>query len=237
MDNPQRPPRPETGAEPAAEALVAERLGVFGGSFDPVHLGHLTVVRAALGAGSLDHLVLVPARISPHKLERPPTDGARRVELLELALDDLEPELRSRLSIWTVELSRPGPSFTVDTLTELIERRGPGRPRPHFVMGQDSVAGLPRWRSVERIFELVDPMVVPRGGEGPLAASIAALEGQLEASLVKRLCDGALPLVDASAASSTAVRTVLGGEANGALDLPLAVARRIEQLGLYGSGG
>ncbi len=138
------------------------RIGVFGGTFDPVHVGHLAIAQAALETAGLDRVVFVPARRSPLKDSEPVAGEADRLAMLVLATKD-EP----RFSVSSVELDREGPSYTVDTLEAL-------RPTGDLflILGSDALADLAKWRSPERIKELASLLVARRpGAPEPDAAS------------------------------------------------------------------
>ncbi|MDQ2953039.1 MAG: nicotinate-nucleotide adenylyltransferase [Chloroflexota bacterium] len=130
------------------------RLGVFGGTFDPVHVGHLAIALAALESARLDRIVFVPARRSPLKERGPEASEADRLLMLQGAVKD-EP----RFAVSGVELDRDGPSFTVDTLEAL-------RPQGELflILGSDALADFPRWRSPERIRALAKILVARRPG-------------------------------------------------------------------------
>lgn len=130
------------------------KIGVFGGTFDPVHVGHLAIAQAALDTAGLDRVVFVPARRSPLKDREPAASAADRLAMLVLATKD-EP----RFSVSRVELDREGPSYTVDTLEAL-------RPTGDLflILGSDALADLAKWRSPERIRELAKILVARRPG-------------------------------------------------------------------------
>lgn len=133
------------------------RVGVLGGTFDPVHRGHLTLadtVRTALG---LDEMRLMPAHIPPHRAS-PQVDAEVRAELVRLALADY-PEL----TLDTRELRRHQPSFTVDSLAALRAELGPAA-GVYFVMGMDSLCALDRWHRWQALVELANLVVVARPG-------------------------------------------------------------------------
>ncbi len=130
------------------------RLGVFGGTFDPVHVGHLAIALAALESAKLDRIVFVPARRSPLKGRGPAAGEADRLLMLEAAVKD-EP----RFAVSRVELEREGPSYTVDTLEAL---RADGE--LFLILGSDALADFPRWRSPERIRALAKILVARRPG-------------------------------------------------------------------------
>ena len=139
------------------------RVGVFGGTFDPVHVGHLAIALAALQSLRLDRIVFVPARRSPLKGAPPAASAADRLAMLEAATKD-EP----RFSVSRIELEREGPSYTVDTL-EALSAEG----ELFLILGSDAVAELDRWRSPERIRALATILVARRPGAPEPDARVA----------------------------------------------------------------
>lgn len=138
------------------------RLGVFGGTFDPVHVGHLAIAHAALESVPLDRVLFVLARRAPLKEHEPVAGEADRLAMLELAVAG-EP----RFSVSRVELDREGPSYTVDTLEALAgsDGRPSGRPDELFlILGSDAMAALPRWKDPDRIAKLATLVVAERPG-------------------------------------------------------------------------
>jgi nicotinate-nucleotide adenylyltransferase len=133
------------------------RLGLFGGSFDPVHYGHLLLAECCREQCQLDEVWFLPAATPPHKQSRLLTPAVQRIEMLELAVGGHEGFKVSRL-----EVERGGVSYTVDTLAEL-SRQEPKR-QLFFLMGADSLDDLPHWRDPARICELAVPIAVSRPG-------------------------------------------------------------------------
>jgi nicotinate-nucleotide adenylyltransferase len=131
------------------------RIGVFGGTFDPVHLGHLILAEQCREQGRLDEVWFVPAARPPHKQGQAVTPFAQRVEMLSLALAG-HPTFR----IDEVEKDRPGPSYTVETLAEL-HRRHPGN-EFFLLIGADTLNDLPNWYHPEQIAELAGLLVSTR---------------------------------------------------------------------------
>ncbi len=211
-------------AWPDAAALAAGRLGVYGGSFDPPHRCHARIARAAAEAFALEHVLFVPAARPPHKEGRALAPDAERVALLELLLAG-EP----RCSVWTDELLRAGPSYTLDTLRRLARVRG-GRGELFLVLGSDNLPGLPRWRGAEEVLALARPIVAPRAGP-PLAPG--ALDA-LSAAARARLAEGRLALEPCGASSSELRARLARGQDPGP-DLPEPLARRARERGLYGA--
>ncbi|HEY8861866.1 MAG TPA: nicotinate-nucleotide adenylyltransferase [Candidatus Limnocylindria bacterium] len=130
------------------------RVGVFGGTFDPVHVGHLAIANAALESVPLDRVLFVLARRSPLKERDPVAGEADRLRMLELAVAG-EP----RFVVSRVELDRDGPSYTVDTLERLS-----GPDDLFLILGGDAVADFPRWKDPERIAKLATLVVAERPG-------------------------------------------------------------------------
>ncbi|HET8568708.1 MAG TPA: nicotinate-nucleotide adenylyltransferase [Candidatus Limnocylindria bacterium] len=130
------------------------RIGVFGGTFDPIHVGHLAIARAALESVPLERVVFVPARRSPLKDRGPYASEEDRLEMVRLATRD-EP----RFEVSTIELERAGPSYTVDTL-EALAASG----ELFLILGSDAVLDLARWHRPDRIAELATILVAPRPG-------------------------------------------------------------------------
>lgn len=137
------------------------RLGLFGGTFDPVHLGHLILAELCREQCRLDEVWFVPAAEPPHKKRPDLTPPDKRVEMLRLAIGGHE-----AFSVCTREIERGGLSYTVDTLHELAIEDATRQ--LFFLLGGDSLADLPRWREPARICELAIPVVVSRPGTPPL---------------------------------------------------------------------
>jgi nicotinate-nucleotide adenylyltransferase len=126
------------------------RRGIYGGSFDPIHLGHVAVARAVLESRGLDRVDLIPAAAPPHKRVGCVAEFHHRLVMARLATEALE-----GLAVLDLEGGRPGPSFTLDTLQEL-RRRDPGHSF-ELLVGADMLADLPSWH---RAPELVDSLLV-----------------------------------------------------------------------------
>jgi nicotinate-nucleotide adenylyltransferase len=133
------------------------RLGIFGGSFDPVHYGHLLLAEAVREQCSLDAMWFVPAAMPPHKRGRRLTPGSARVEMLQLAIAGHE-----KFHVSTVELDRGGVSFTVDTLVAIQDQQPSAT--MYLPMGADTLQDLPNWHAPDRICQLAIPVVVRRMG-------------------------------------------------------------------------
>jgi len=135
------------------------RLGLFGGTFDPPHIGHLVVAQDVAEALDLDRLLFVPARVPPHKTDReisPP--GVRLEMVLAMAAGN------DRFGVSEVELSRGGPSYTVDTLTHF--RKQHPEAEIFFIMGADQATALDTWQEPGRVVSLATLVVMGRAGAG-----------------------------------------------------------------------
>ena len=138
------------------------RIGLFGGSFDPVHLGHLLVAQAAREELGLERLFFIPAAQSPFKPERQPTPAPTRLCLLRLALAGLEwCELDDQ------EIRRGGVSYTIDTVRHYV-RRFPDA-QLWYLIGADHLSQLPKWREASELVRLVEMAVIPRPGQADTA--------------------------------------------------------------------
>lgn len=133
------------------------RIGVFGGTFDPVHLGHLIIAEQAREQAGLDQVLFVPAARPPHKLAQPTAPFGRRAEMLSLAVAG-HPAFR----VDELEKDRPGPSYTADTLADLHARHSGAE--FFLILGSDCLPDLAGWHQPERIFEMATLLVAARPG-------------------------------------------------------------------------
>jgi nicotinate-nucleotide adenylyltransferase len=149
------------------------KIGVLGGTFDPVHLGHITMAEEVRKALGLEEILLVPAGEPVSKKALRITPASHRLEMLRLAAAD-----KPHLKVSTIEMERPGPSYTADTLAELKNKYG-DKAEIYFILGWDSLSQLPEWREPGRIIGMCHLVAVPRPGfPGPdLDALERALPG------------------------------------------------------------
>jgi len=198
------------------------RLGIFGGSFDPPHVGHLLAAVDAYESLALDRLVFVPAAAQPLKVGAATGTPQQRLEMVRLMVEG-DP----RFAVDPIEIARPGLSYTVETLEE-FERRAPDAER-FFLVGADTLGSFTRWREPERVLRLARLVVLRRATtvETPSFAE----EGELP-----RAPEGMEPLVLETRrvdVSSTEVRArVRAGESIRGF-VPDAVAAYIERARLY----
>lgn len=143
----------------AGGSAGTERIGIFGGTFDPPHIGHLIVAQDAWSRLELDRLIFIPASAPPHKVGLEIAPAALRLEMLRAAIGD-DP----RFDAIDLELRRSGPSYTVDTLREL--RTLYPAAELSFLLGADQFRELHTWREPSEIVQLAQLVVLSRGGEG-----------------------------------------------------------------------
>ena len=185
-------------------------IGLFGGSFDPVHHGHLIVAQVAAERLALDSLRFLPAREQPFKQGRHGTSPEHRAKMLSLAISKAP-----GFAVERIELDRPGPSYTIDTLKELHRRE----PQEEFVLllGADAATDLPAWHEAEHIPELARVVVFARpGSRVPTSAFVSQV---IE-----------VPAIDISA---TEVRRRVSRGQSIRYWVPDVVAEYIAQHGLY----
>jgi nicotinate-nucleotide adenylyltransferase len=156
------------------------RIGVFGGSFDPVHIGHLLAAECCREQAGLDRVLFVPAAIQPHKQDRQLASGQHRMEMLALATGG-----NDAFAVSGDELERGGVSYTVDTLQRLKARH----PDDDLllILGPDAFLSLPTWREPQRIIDLAEVLAVERESLDDL--SDAAFRGPLESLLGRERLD------------------------------------------------
>jgi nicotinate-nucleotide adenylyltransferase len=204
------------------------RIGIFGGSFDPVHQGHLVVAECCREQARLDRVVFVPTAIQPFKQSRQPAAGQHRSEMLALAVGG-----NPAFEISTAELDRGGVSYTVDTLAALQATHGTDE--LFLILGPDALASLPDWREPARILDLAGVIAVERDGLDDVSSAVqesrlATLLGreraqQLTADRVR---------VPALAIRSSDLRALVKAGRSIRYRTPRAVERFIATHGLYG---
>ena len=216
------------------------RIAFYGGTFDPVHLGHLAVATRVLELFEIDELFFVPAQVAPHKAARPVTPALHRCAMLALATQDNE-----RLLVSTFELEAPERCYTVDTLAhfkaELADTAD-----IFFIMGADSWSEVTTWREWERLVTMVNHIVVTRPGYDlsardvapVLASRIVDLRGSVDASVSEIASEGGkifftdAVMMDISATDIRAAASASDREQLRKL-VPLPVADYITKYGLY----
>ncbi|MGB8509457.1 MAG: nicotinate-nucleotide adenylyltransferase [Pyrinomonadaceae bacterium] len=226
--------------------VLKKRIALYGGTFDPVHVGHMAVARGLLELFTLDEVLFIPAHVAPHKRGAQVSAPRHRYAMLALATQG---ERRFRVS--TVELDAPERPYTVETLARFCETFGQ-QARLFFVMGADSWAEIKTWREWERVLSLTDHIVVTRPGyelgtehvTQAVRERIVDLRGagrdEAERALLVESNESRIYLTDAARVdvAATTVRRDWQRSETGAEHLrslvPTPVADYIEKYSLYG---
>ena len=215
-------------------------VGIFGGTFNPIHLGHLRAAEEMREAQALEEIRLVPSAVPPHKEAEGIAAPHHRWRMVELAAKG-NPGLRP----WDVELGRPGPSYSIDTVRALRDEIGPDR-RIAFILGHDAFAEFHAWKDPEAILSLCDLVVMTRP---PWPASrsvhdlcIAGASGFRYdgASGTIRHASGrgvSLQRITGLDISATAIRALVAAGRSIRFLVPAAVEAYITQHGLYRAEG
>jgi nicotinate-nucleotide adenylyltransferase len=216
---------------------VPKRLGILGGTFDPVHPGHLAVARTALAGLGLDQVLFLPSSKPPHKTVSAVAPFSHRLAMLRLALAEC-----GHFQVSALEGERQAISYTIDTLQEL-RKRLPVPTELFFLMGFDAFVEMASWKRYAEIPSLADLVVInrPQARQGSMAAAVQAVFGRQAVSAVVKpgqwlLAGGGRihELVMAEVPlSSTAIRQALAQGGEVATMLHPAVAAYIRQHGLY----
>lgn len=186
-------------------------VGIFGGTFDPPHLGHLVAAQDACVTLSLDKFLFVPAAQPPHKVQARVSSAAVRLEMVRAAIAD-----NPRFAVSTIELDRAGPSYTVDTLRQL--RTDFPQATLFLLIGVDQVKEFSTWREPDEVARLADIAMLTRGGE-----ELSAQAGFVRKSVPVTRLD----------ISSTLIRTRIAKHQPVRYLVPSAVHEIIRREGLY----
>jgi nicotinate-nucleotide adenylyltransferase len=226
---------------------TAARIGLLGGTLDPIHAGHIETAQAAKRALRLDRVYVLPSNVPPHRAQQPLASGYHRFAMTALAIDGID-----GLAASDVELRAPGPSYTADTLTRFRDRSGIPGTQIFFITGADAFAEIETWHRYPDVLELAHFAVVsrPQFPVERLRVALPSLEDRMVsvdtnrepqiANREPRTATRDFPsifLVDAPTpeVSSTEIRRRLfAGEPVAAM-MPDAVERHIRQHRLYSS--
>lgn len=199
------------------DKTTARRIGILGGTFDPIHAGHLLIARHALRSLALERVLFMPAGMPWLKADRRVSPARHRLAMTRLAIEGIPGFEASAM-----EVERPGPTYTADTLAELRERFGGGA-ELWLILGMDAARDMSRWHEPERVFALCEVAAVPRGGADGDEDDVPR---------------GVRVLRDAprSAISSTEIRAGVAAGLPIAGGVPKPVAEYIREHGLYLDG-
>jgi len=219
---------------------MASRVGIYGGSFNPVHFGHLRCALEVRERANLDRVKLVPARMPPHKNAAGIAPAEHRVTMLEAAITG-----ESGLEVDPLELDREGPSYTIDTLREL-RRRTPNLSHA-LILGFDSFCDLPTWKDFREILAEVDLLITSRPPDTVAAGRNEAAFGKLPVAVSREFCyDEAIRCYTHQSGrrlefipvtpidiSASAIRETIAAGGSGRFLMPEASLEYLHQHGLY----
>ncbi|HEY0320392.1 MAG TPA: nicotinate-nucleotide adenylyltransferase [Pyrinomonadaceae bacterium] len=193
------------------------RIALYGGTFDPVHIGHLSVARALLKLFVLDEIVFIPAHVAPHKRYREVSPGLQRYAMLALAT-----QAEAKMLVSTVELEAPEKPYTVETLARMKEKYGRDV-QLFFIMGADSWTDIETWREWERVLQATNHIVMTRPGYDldaahvtpEIRARVVDLRGASEESIARTVEESETEKIYVTDAvqmdvSATTVRQLVG---------------------------
>jgi nicotinate-nucleotide adenylyltransferase len=225
------------------------RIGLYGGTFDPVHVGHLEIARSVAQLFEIEKVVFIPAQMAPHKIGRPVTEPLHRYAMLALATQD-----DSQLSISSFELDDADHRYTVDTVEHFQHTLG-DETELFFMMGADSWSEITTWREWERLLTMTNHIVVTRPGfpttathVGAISERVVDLRTSLEcadlSALLPKRCQGTALQGDSKIyftdvvmkdVSATKIRRLASeGRSEELTDLlPAAVLEYIKKYGIY----
>lgn len=196
-------------------------VGVFGGTFDPIHLGHLAVAEEVGAKLRLDEVIFVPAGQPWLKADRPVSPAVHRMEMVALAIAD-----NPSFKISSIEVDRPGPTYTVDTMDVLRRELGAGA-KISFILGGDALYELPQWKEPARLVQMCRLVAFNRPGAVP--PSLSWLESAIP-GVSQHIIFVEVSQVDVSA-TQIRQRAAQGTSLHGLV--PKAVERYILEQGLY----
>ena len=202
------------------------RIGIMGGSFDPIHIGHLMVAEQMREARQLERILFIPSKIPPHKAERELASPRDRIKMARLAVEG-----HSAFDVSDIELRREGPSYSIDTLAELREKWR-DQHRIFFIIGSDTLADLPTWRRPGDLVDQADFLTAVRPGF-PID-SWDDLSVTFSPEQVARLKQGCVDTIPIGISSTEIRRRARQGHSIRYL-VPEAVEQYIQRRGLYGS--
>jgi nicotinate-nucleotide adenylyltransferase len=137
-----------------------KRIGLFGGTFNPIHRGHLQVIQEVRAAFELDRILLIPAALPPHKEPRGVADARDRMHMIKLAVSN-DPTLMQTVTVSDVELERPGPSYSIDTVRYFWQKMSE-ETELYFILGLDAFLEINTWKSFRDLFLLIPFIVMTR---------------------------------------------------------------------------
>jgi len=212
--------------------MDSSSIALFGGTFDPIHIGHLRSAQEICEAFHLARLIFVPAAVPPHKPAHPVADADHRVQMVRLAING-----NPLFELSDIEIRRQGTSYSIETVSH-FRRLLEEQVRLFFIMGADAFCEMETWKDYRRLLTLCDFIVITRPESNPLHASVLATEPFREIDPRRRFRHPSgstlyLHEVTPIGVSSTQVRTAVAEGRSIAYLVPQNVANYIEREGLY----
>jgi nicotinate-nucleotide adenylyltransferase len=198
------------------------RVGMIGGTFDPIHVGHLILAEQARDQLALEQVVFIPAGQPPHKATKQITAAHHRLAMVQLAI-----EAHDAFAVSRIDLDREGPCYSVDTIS-LLQKTWGSETEIYFLIGEDSLRDLPKWHQPDRLLRLCQIVAIRRPG---YSVDLNALDRRL-AGVADRIQTISSPLIDIS---STDIRDRVRENRSIRYLVPEPVRRYIEQHNLYTS--
>lgn len=200
---------------------ITRRIGILGGTFDPIHVGHLMTAEAVRDEFGLDKVIFVPAAVPPHKMDQQVTEARHRYLMTVLATNS-----NPHFDVSSIEMDRPGPSYTIDTIYELKRQYGENTDL-FFITGADAIAEIPTWDRIEELLGLCQFIAAARPGFLPNVDNIREYFGELGSARIHRLETPELEI------SSTNIRDRVERGFSIKYIVPSAVENYIYKEGLY----
>ena len=198
-----------------------KRVGILGGTFDPIHVGHLMTAETVRDEYHLDKVIFIPAAVPPHKQNQDVTEAMHRYVMTVLATCS-----NPNFEVSDIEMNRPGPSYTIDTIRELLERFGEDT-EFYFITGADAIQEIHTWDRIEELLEMCHFIGASRQGCLPDVNQIKASFGELGKRKIHRLETPELEI------SSTDIRNRIKKGYSIKYIVPTAVEQYIYKQGLY----
>ncbi|MBP2633141.1 MAG: nadD [Firmicutes bacterium] len=202
-------------------AEMKQKIGIMGGTFDPIHIGHLVTAEAVRNEYGLDKVLFIPAANPPHKQNQKVTPAIHRYIMTAMATYS-----NPYFHVSSIELDRPGPSYTIDTIYELIDKFGP-QTEIYFITGADAIQEIPTWDRIEELLGLCQFIAATRPGCVPSVDNIKDYFGELGKDRIHRLNTPELEI------SSTDIRARIKKSYSIKYIVPESVENYIIKEGLY----
>lgn len=207
----------------AKKSAAVKKVGFFGGSFDPIHIGHIHLALSLLEAHGLDEVLFCPTSQSPHKSEKPPVaERAHRKAMCAGAISPIP-----QFTLLDLEIQRSSYSYTIETIRTLMKMDAENKAKPkqyYLILGEDALEGLETWKEIDELLVLAPPLVGSRGGY--------KFPEKMPKSLMTAVKKG-LTEIPALEISSTMIRERLQSGLYAGHFLPLRVGEYIQQNQLY----